>query len=231
MLDVRKLPESNPLHAPVLPPLQGRSELQCWTDTARHLLHSARLTDRLVGRYAPYMETSRRTILNHAARLAVAEGGVPSLNSLASAAGLSKSGLIHHFRSRDDLLTALAEESIAAVDGALERAASESEVVRTWLELSLPDKQGVALYQSFAAVFFASRLDHNATKQLVVEANRRWEELLEGELGNAAAARAARLLGDGLFLGAISNTISSQDTSTYLETAQQAIYALVEAQR
>ncbi len=177
------------------------------------------------------MENTRQSILDHASRLSVAQGEVPSLNALATAAGISKGGLIHHFPSRDSLLTALAEQGIAEVDTALEHAASRGDLLQTWLELSLPDQQGVALFQSLAAVFFAGRSDHTAIQELVSEANQRWEILLQRELGSATAARAARLLGDGLLLGAISGTISASDASSYLRAAQDAVYALAEAKR
>lgn len=177
------------------------------------------------------MENSRQIILDHASRLAIAQGEVPSLNALAAAAGISKGGLIHHFPSRDALLHALAVQGIAAVDAALLEASSRGEILRTWLALSLPDHEGVALFQSLASVFFAGRPDHSSIDLLVSDANQRWELLLESELGNATAARVARLLGDGLLLGAISGTIPSSDTNEYLETARVAVNALVESQR
>ena len=147
------------------------------------------------------------------------------------AAGISKGGLIHHFRSRDALLNALAVQGIAAVDTALQQASGRNDLLRTWLELSLPDQQGIALFQSLASVFFAGRSDHREIERLVSEANQRWEVLLESELGSATAARAARLLGDGLLLGAITGTIPRNDTTIYLRAAQDAVYALVEAKR
>ena len=177
------------------------------------------------------MENTRPSILDHASRLAAAKGEVPSLNALAAAAGISKGGLIHHFPSRDALLTALAEQSIATVDTALGQAVGRGDLVQTWLELSLPDQRGIGLFQSLAAVFFAGRSDHGAIQELVTEANKRWEVLLESELGSTAAARAARLLGDGLLLGAISGTISSSDATAYLRTAKDAVSAIVEAER
>ena len=85
------------------------------------------------------METSRQTILDHAARLAVSEGEVPSLNTLAAAAGVSKGGLMHHFPTRDALLNALAKDGIASIDAALLQASEGTELLRTWLNMSIPD--------------------------------------------------------------------------------------------
>lgn len=177
------------------------------------------------------METTRQTILDQASRLAASEGEVPSLNALASAVGISKGGLMHHFHTRNALLTALAEDGILAVETALNKAVSEKNVLRTWLELSLPDSDGVALFQSMASVFFAGKSDQGEIQTLASEANQRWEALLQQELGSAVAAKAARLLGDGLLLGSISGSITSSNSRTYFEAAQAAVGAMVEVSR
>lgn len=173
------------------------------------------------------METTRQVILEHAARLAVAEGEVPSLNALASAAGLSKGGLMHHFPSREVLLIAMAADGIAAIDTALSVASGKLDVLRTWLNLSIPDKNGIALFQSMASVFFAGKSEQGPIQDLVKEANERWATLLTRELGSSSAARVALLLGDGLLLGAISGTITSKNANSYLKSAEDAIDALV----
>lgn len=177
------------------------------------------------------METVRQTILDHASRLAVSSGEVPSLNTLAAAAGVSKGGLMHHFPTRDALLTALAIDGIASVDAALLQASEGTELLRTWLKMSIPDEKGIALFQAMASVFFAGKSAQGSIHNLSVEANRSWEALLQGALGSAEAARTARLLGDGLLFGAISGTITSENASTYLQTAEEAVNTIAKAAR
>jgi AcrR family transcriptional regulator len=53
---------------------------------------------------------TRRAVLDAAARIVAAQGAGASLDVIARAAGVSKSGLLHHFRSRDQLLLALAQD-------------------------------------------------------------------------------------------------------------------------
>jgi AcrR family transcriptional regulator len=53
---------------------------------------------------------TRRQVLDAAARTVAAQGTGVSLDVIAREAGVSKSGLLHHFRSRDQLLLAVAED-------------------------------------------------------------------------------------------------------------------------
>lgn len=177
------------------------------------------------------METARQTILDHAIRLAVSNGEVPSLNTLASEAGVSKGGLTHHFPTRDALLAAIAEDAIAAIDLALSQASGGPETLRTWLKLSIPDKKDVALFQSMAALFFTGKSSTASILNLAADANKRWEVRLQKELGSVRAARTAMLLGDGLMLGAISGTITDKNSATYLRTAEDAVTTFIEAGR
>ena len=177
------------------------------------------------------MDTTRKTILEHAGRLSVSLGEVPSLNALAKAAGISKGGLMHHFPSRDALLTAMVADGIDEVDQALNGASGGIHTLRTWLKLSIPDKSGVVLFQSMAAIFFAGKSDHGQIEEQVLQATKRWEALLKKELGSTQTARAAMLVGDGLLYGAISGTISEKNASSYLSAAEAAVGALMEAGR
>ncbi|MEU8817162.1 TetR/AcrR family transcriptional regulator [Actinoplanes sp. NPDC048796] len=55
---------------------------------------------------------TRRTVLDAAARTVAKQGAGVSLDVIAREAGVSKSGLLHHFRSRDQLLLALARDQV-----------------------------------------------------------------------------------------------------------------------
>ena len=65
----------------------------------------------------PRRSNSRDKILAAATRL-VAEGGVSQLTieAAAAAAGVTKAGLIYHFKTRDELLTAVVEGMARAID-------------------------------------------------------------------------------------------------------------------
>ena len=53
---------------------------------------------------------TRRALLDAAARTVVVHGAGVSLDVVAREAGVSKGGLMHHFRSKDELMTALADD-------------------------------------------------------------------------------------------------------------------------
>ncbi|MGY1617459.1 TetR/AcrR family transcriptional regulator [Geodermatophilus sp. SYSU D00691] len=53
---------------------------------------------------------TRRALLDAAARAVLVHGAGVSLDAVAREAGVSKGGLMHHFRSKDELLGALADD-------------------------------------------------------------------------------------------------------------------------
>ena len=53
---------------------------------------------------------TRRALLDAAARAVVVHGAGVSLDAVAREAGVSKGGLMHHFRSKDELMAALADD-------------------------------------------------------------------------------------------------------------------------
>lgn len=170
---------------------------------------------------------TRQSILTHARRLAVERRQIPSLNDVAQAAGLSKGGLIHHFPSRLALLEGLAEEAIADVDAELTDARHRGDLVRTWLSLSLPGSDGVALFQSLAVTYLAPHGESTRLTEMVAEANSRWESLLATELGGHELALTVRLIGDGFLLNALTGSDGAAAASRNLDV----ILSLVERMR
>mgnify|MGYP000482822553 FL=1 len=182
--------------------------------------------------YAKFdMDDTRDKIIKQAVHMAVSAREIPSLNDLARASGVSKGGLMHHFPSRQALLEAIAHHGITSVDRALEESQDSDSVLRTWLELSLPGREDVALFQALASVFFASKSSSENLAQMVTDANQRWEHLLDRELGSISAARVARLLGDGLLMGVVSGTITSATADQHLAVATRAVQVVADAKQ
>ena len=57
-------------------------------------------------------EHTRRSVLDAAIRSLIAEGLGVSIQAIATAAGITKSGLMHHFNNRTELLVSVAEDAI-----------------------------------------------------------------------------------------------------------------------
>jgi AcrR family transcriptional regulator len=64
---------------------------------------------------------TRRALLDAAARAIAEQGAAVSLEAVAREAGVSKGGLLHHFRSREALLAGVVAEWLARFDAVVER--------------------------------------------------------------------------------------------------------------
>mgnify|MGYP006175265481 CR=1 FL=1 len=62
------------------------------------------------GRRTRNTERTRRAVLDAATQVILAKGAAVTLDQVASVAGVSKSGLIHHFGSRDQLVIAVVQD-------------------------------------------------------------------------------------------------------------------------
>lgn len=139
--------------------------------------------------------------------LAVREGTLPSMDAVARAAGVSKGGLIHHFPTRAALIEAfvddLLERALASLAEAAERTGG---VAGAWLESSTEESDELELYRVlYAAAQTPQALGERAHRSLSAF-NDRVAALLAAELGDPLTALAIRMLGDGLFLNALTGT-------------------------
>lgn len=128
---------------------------------------------------------------------------MPSLNAVAEATGVSKGGLLHHFPTRDALVTALAREALTEIDSAMTVAANEGRAAKTWLRVSVPNASERDLFRALVAAHYA--LDGRLS-ELVHESNiatARWEAMIEAEVGDPMKAKVLRLVGDGLAANAM----------------------------
>ncbi|WP_432484745.1 TetR/AcrR family transcriptional regulator [Kineococcus esterisolvens] len=123
---------------------------------------------------------TRRLVLDATARVVAEQGVGVSLDSVAQLAGVSKSGLLHHFRSRDLLLLSLAEDLVerfrAAVHAAIDpRDHARGRLVRGYVNATfdeLLDGTPVAEH----ALVIASLAVVPGVGELLREDTRRWEE-------------------------------------------------------
>ena len=144
-------------------------------------------------------------------RLVIQRRALPSLDAVAAEAGLSKGGLIHHFRSRAALLDGLVERELDRVDAALTKAADRGGAARMWLELASPNTQVIEVYRAMDVVLKALSSGGSTLPKAVAVRLVHWDELLARELGDADRALVVRLVGDGLLLNAISGTPLAQE--------------------
>ena len=137
-------------------------------------------------------------ILAAARQLTLGRGVVPSLNETASVAGVSKGGLLHHFPSRSALVQGLAMAALQEIDAAMVAASAENLAAETWLRISVPAGEDVALFRALAIAHRAVEVPGDDVAVSSREAIMRWEAMIQDETGDATQARIIRLVGDGL---------------------------------
>ena len=152
---------------------------------------------------------SHRThILQTARTLAIQTGSIPSLDDVAQHAGVSKGGLMHHFRSRAALTEGVAMQAIEEMDQALAAAAKRGHAVETWLRLS-SSREEAALYRAMAILLTDPAHLTDDLLRRAAEAAGRWERLFAEETGDPVAAAVIHLVGDGMLLNNLSGDASS----------------------
>jgi AcrR family transcriptional regulator len=126
----------------------------------------------------------------------------PSLDAVAAAAGVSKGGLLHHFRDRRALAHGLVLRALAETDAAMTAAAERGTAAETWLRLSATEgaEQGAARALLSLLRVSAGGLDLPPEVDAAVH---RWQDAISAELGDPVRAEVVRLVGDGLFTEAL----------------------------
>ena len=150
--------------------------------------------------------SSRHAVLDATVRLARAEGmGAVTFESVAAEAGLSRGGILYHFRSKDDLLIAMYEHLAAGWEsmllGALGKPYEEStatERVLAYVNVALdPSARSDITLLADPAVGF----EGDSPAQRIIE---RWSPSTEEAMRDPRSfdILLARLVGDGLWLNA-----------------------------
>jgi AcrR family transcriptional regulator len=149
--------------------------------------------------------STRDRILNALQRILVDEGssGV-TLEKVAAEAGVSKGGLLYHFKSKSDLYDGLArrfrlQEEVNFLD------ARKSGVVETFLRVSSVESEESAagLWALLTALRGTDELPDTAKDDVLFIFNG-WSTVIHESIEDPVTAEIVRLVGDGLFLSALS---------------------------
>ena len=156
------------------------------------------------------METARERILDAAEELITSGHVPPALDAVAAAAGVSKGGLLYHFDKRS-LLRALMTRAVQRFDERLTAAAAEGMMAAAWLRLSVPGPSERTLYRAMSSTMRLTTTGEFDLPAEVADAEQRWLRMLTDELGDPVRARLVRLVGDGLFLAALTGQPPTSD--------------------
>ncbi|GGN88430.1 TetR family transcriptional regulator [Nocardia rhizosphaerihabitans] len=134
-----------------------------------------------------------------------------TLDNVAAAAGVSKGGLLYHFKSKDALLVGLVhrlgERARAQLD---ETRASGTSIAEWYLQTPDPTTQAdaveLALYRSLLATMRtidASGSEPDEVQLALDGVMTAWSDGLDAEVDDPVRADTIRLVGDGVYLRAL----------------------------
>ncbi|MFI6570756.1 TetR/AcrR family transcriptional regulator [Nocardia fluminea] len=135
-----------------------------------------------------------------------------TLDKVAAAAGVSKGGLLYHFKSKDALLVGLVQRLGDRARAQLGEARTSGSSIAEWyLQIPDPDTQDdaveLALYRSLLATMRtidASASSEPGEVQRALDAvMAAWSDNLDTEVEDPVRADTIRLVGDGVYLRAL----------------------------
>lgn len=149
---------------------------------------------------------TRNRILDALEKLLLDQGlSTVTLEGVAAEAGVSKGGLLYHFSTKDAMIAAMVRRLGERSDDQRAEAAEGGTRVAQWYlqpPASISDNE-IALYRSTLAVLRSVDGKSGEIQRAVVEVMRLWDEGLRAEIPDPVTAEIVRLVGDGIYLGAL----------------------------
>ncbi|MFI5778486.1 TetR/AcrR family transcriptional regulator [Nocardia sp. NPDC051570] len=154
--------------------------------------------------------TTRDRILDALETLLVDKGmSQVTLENVAATAGVSKGGLLYHFKSKDALLAGLVRRLGERATDQLAQATAQGRSVAEWyLQTPNPhndsDALELALYRSMVAAMRTLEAPHapadDELQRALTDVMNSWKDGLDAEVPDPVQAELIRLAGDGIYL-------------------------------
>ncbi|WP_174185951.1 TetR/AcrR family transcriptional regulator [Nocardia barduliensis] len=133
-----------------------------------------------------------------------------TLENVAATAGVSKGGLLYHFKSKDALLAGLVRRLADRAGKQLDAAVAKGDSVAEWY-LQTPNPGNAAdaveleLYRSMLATMrtIDATPEPDEVQQALAELMNTWSDGLDEEVADPVRADIIRLVGDGVYLRAL----------------------------
>ncbi|MFC9893206.1 TetR/AcrR family transcriptional regulator [Nocardia sp. NPDC127579] len=133
-----------------------------------------------------------------------------TLESVAAGAGVSKGGLLYHFKSKDALLAGLIRRLGERADQQLNHAVAAGRSLAEWyLQAPQPDDADEALELAVHRSMLAAMRtldgpqDFDETDRALDEVMAKWQAGLDSEFADPVQAQLVGLVGDGVYLRAL----------------------------
>ncbi|GAA4661812.1 TetR/AcrR family transcriptional regulator [Kineococcus glutinatus] len=129
--------------------------------------------------------------------------GAVTLDAVAAAAGVSKGGLLYHFRSKDALVAGLLERlRLRGAEDVERMRADPAGAVSYYLRTSASALEEGPLHRTMVAALSLAQSSSGPARETLGVLNDAWYALLREEVGDARLARLVQLVGDGMWLAA-----------------------------
>ena len=139
----------------------------------------------------PAATDTRRRLLDAATRVVRRDGArALTLDAVAAEAGVSKGGLLYHFKSKHDLVQAMVDRWLEQFGR--EMGEADSDFVRGYIKASTPDEHELGMLAALVAdpsLLVAVREQYGI-----------WQDRVQREARDPVDATVARLAADGLWL-------------------------------
>lgn len=147
-------------------------------------------------------KNSRENILDTYVDLLIHTGErAATLDAVATAAKVSKGGLLYHFSSKKALLEALAERTITLAEEEFATMAQAPEGASAYyINSSIPSN--TPFDRALIAISRLAQNNNELAQHTLARVQEGWHSLILAELGDAHIARAVLLLGDGMYYNA-----------------------------
>jgi AcrR family transcriptional regulator len=148
----------------------------------------------------PRKRDTRRRLLDAAAAVVRRDGAKAlTLDAVAAEAGVSKGGLLYHFKTKRDLLDAMLEEWVEEFGTEIAAAEEGKGFAHGYVKAS--DMTGwAAAERAIEFGLLAAMVDEPATLERVRARYAAWQNQLAAESADPVDATVARLAADGLWL-------------------------------
>lgn len=167
---------------------------------------------------------SREHILDTYVNLLIHTGErAATLDAVATAAKVSKGGLLYHFSSKKALLEALAERTITLAEEDFDTMAQAPEGASAYyINSSIPSNN--PFDRALIALSRLAQNNNELAQRTLARVQEGWHSLILAELGDEHIARAVLLLGDGMYYNAaFGGATTSPQTANILTSDRAAL--------
>lgn len=160
------------------------------------------------------MTSSRDRILEAYEDLLAAEGErFATVEAVAAKAGVSKGGLLYHFPAKEQLAAAMCDRLVTLAVEETERMRTADEgPARYYVRSS--HYAGTPLDRALMAVSRLQQAGDARARAVIESVSGQWLSILHDALGSLDAARAVKLIGDGLYYHALHSALGGHPATT-----------------